>query len=142
MKPVHYITISYLILSIAFLGFSFIIYSDTDTYQAKSQEIDFSAASQGRLVWQKHNCQACHQLYGLGGFLGPDLTNVSQKGFFYVDAFLKNGVNSMPEFLLSEEETYNLFEFLKSVDDTGNAAPATYNIFWNGMIQPSYETNP
>lgn len=142
MKSVHYIAITYIILSISYLVLSFVIYTDTDTYQVKSQEIDVSTASQGRLVWQKYNCQACHQLYGLGGFLGPDLTNVSQKGFFYVDAFLKTGVNSMPKFSLSEEETHQLFEFLKSVDNTGNAAPATYNTFWNGMIQPEHETQP
>lgn len=31
----------------------------------------------GGVLWHSHNCQACHQLYGYGGFLGPDLTNAA-----------------------------------------------------------------
>ena len=35
----------------------------------------------GKVLYQKYNCTACHQIYGLGGFLGPDLTIVvSQQG--------------------------------------------------------------
>ncbi len=33
-------------------------------------------AAAGKLLYQKYNCQACHQIYGLGGYMGPDLTNV------------------------------------------------------------------
>lgn len=120
---------------------SLIIYADTDIYENKPAEFDTKSAVQGRLVWQKHNCHVCHQLYGLGGFLGPDLTNVSEKGFFYIDAFLKNGANSMPAFSLSEEETRQLFEFLKSANTSGNAAPATYKIRWDGMILQDNETD-
>lgn len=29
----------------------------------------------GLRTWQEQNCQSCHQLYGLGGYMGPDLTN-------------------------------------------------------------------
>ncbi|MFQ5767659.1 MAG: c-type cytochrome [Acidobacteriota bacterium] len=32
----------------------------------------------GLELWRSHNCQACHQIYGFGGFLGPDLTNLDQ----------------------------------------------------------------
>ena len=40
-----------------------------------------SLACEGKIVFQKYNCISCHQLYGLGGYLGPDLTNViSEKG--------------------------------------------------------------
>jgi len=131
----------FLLLSGLFLLLTFIIYADTDTYENRPGEFDIKSAAQGRLIWQKNNCHVCHQLYGLGGFLGPDLTNVSEKGFFYVDAFIKNGVSSMPSFSLSEEETRQLFEFLKSTNASGNAAPATYKIRWDGMITKDYETN-
>ena len=38
-----------------------------------------NAARQGRRIWHTHNCQSCHQLYGFGGFLGPDLTNATER---------------------------------------------------------------
>lgn len=135
----RYILLIFLFLSGLFLWMSYLIYADTEIYENKPADFDVQAAVQGRMVWQKHNCHVCHQLYGLGGFLGPDLTNVSEKGFFYVDAFLKNGANSMPEFSLSEEETRQLFEFLKSTNASGNAAPASYKIHWDGMITQDYE---
>ena len=30
----------------------------------------------GQQIYQQSNCMACHQFYGLGGYMGPDLTNV------------------------------------------------------------------
>ena len=57
-------------LVLLFLAFSASIYTREDVNGASP------VAGSGKLVWQKHNCQSCHQLYGLGGYLGPDLTNV------------------------------------------------------------------
>ena len=71
----------------------------------------------GKMVWQQYNCNACHQVYGLGGYLGPDLTNVySNRGSEYIQAFLKNGTGSMPQFHLTETETSLLLSFLKEID--------------------------
>ena len=78
-------------------------------------------AIRGKLLFQKYNCTSCHQLYGLGGYLGPELTTViSQqgKGEFYANAFLKSGTQRMPDFHLSEEEVNDLVQFLKYVDKT------------------------
>ena len=36
-------------------------------------------ARAGRALWHDHNCQTCHQIYGFGGFLGPDVTNGAQR---------------------------------------------------------------
>ena len=63
------------------------------------------------MVWQKYNCQSCHQLYGLGGYLGPDLTNVYSakgKGELFIKAFLHAGTKQMPSFDLSKEEEKEL----------------------------------
>lgn len=124
-----------MLLSAAFLLFSWSIYLDENIYENKPADYDTEMQKQGRLVWQKYNCHVCHQLYGLGGFLGPDLTNVSEKGFYYLDAFLKNGASSMPSIELTEEETKQLFEFLKATNASGSSNPKDYRKLWNGMIE-------
>ena len=76
---------------------------------------------QGKLLFQKYNCTSCHQIYGLGGYLGPDLTTViSQpgKGELYAAAILKGGTERMPNFHLNESEIKELVEFLKYIDAT------------------------
>ena len=77
-------------------------------------------AIEGKLLFQKYNCTACHQLYGLGGYLGPELTTIiSQPGREpYSRAILKTGTQRMPDFHLNEAEVDNLIEFLKYVDAT------------------------
>jgi nitric oxide reductase subunit C len=97
-------------------------------------------AANGKLVWQKYNCQSCHQLYGLGGYLGPDLTNcIAQegKGELYVKAMIEVGTKQMPAFKLSDQEVTSLMAFLYSINKTGNSDPKSYTIFNNGMIEPN-----
>jgi len=36
-------------------------------------------AGEGQMLFQKHDCAACHQVQGLGGTAGPDLTNVGTR---------------------------------------------------------------
>jgi len=81
-----------------------------------------SEAIFGQQLWQKNNCWSCHQIYGLGGYLGPDLTNTFSnpiKGPNYIKAFLNSGVKSMPKFNFSEEEKNAIVSYLKHVDSTG-----------------------
>ena len=78
----------------------------------------------GKALFQKHNCQSCHQLYGLGGYLGPDLTSAwsdKNRGETYIKALLQSGGNRMPDFDLTKEEIDQLITYLKYVDST--AAP-------------------
>lgn len=85
--------------------------------------------SDGRLVWQKYNCHTCHQFYGLGGYLGPDLTNVysrSHQNEAYIKAIIHSGMKQMPAFNLSDEETNKLLAFLKDVDASGSADVKAY----------------
>ncbi len=80
------------------------------------------SALKGQLLWQKNNCWSCHQLYGLGGYLGPDLTNIyssPNKGSDYIKAFLNSGIKSMPKFNFSAAEKNQLVDFLQQVDSTG-----------------------
>lgn len=97
-----------------------------------------SAVANGRLVWQKYNCQSCHQMYGLGGYLGPDLTNVYSRlsgNTTALDGFLKQGIKQMPKYNLSERELKLLMGFLKETDASGSADPRDFKIFKDGMIE-------
>jgi nitric oxide reductase subunit C len=73
----------------------------------------------GKQLWQKNNCSACHQLYGLGGYLGPDLTTLisdKKRGKPYAAAFLKTGGTTMPDFHLSEKEIDAVISYLAYID--------------------------
>lgn len=120
-----------------FLLFSFLCYSFYLYYYlpVKSTSHSLEAAT-GKLYWQKYNCNACHQIYGLGGYLGPDLTNVySKRGPDYIKAFLKNGTSIMPAFHLTEKETKDLVSFLKDIDASGSSDPKTFTSRYDGIIE-------
>lgn len=93
---------------------------------------------QGKMIWQEKNCTACHQIYGLGGFLGPDLTNiysVEGKGPVYIRAFVTAGNPTMPSFQLKEEELTALVEYLRHVDSSGKADPKEFKVNYDGTIE-------
>lgn len=98
-------------------------------------------ASAGKEVWQKYNCHTCHQLYGLGGYLGPDLTNVVSKtgrSEAYLKGIIKSGVKQMPAFSLTDKEILDLLVFLKAMDETGSSNPNDYTPQWNGTFTLDY----
>ena len=135
IRPVHI----FALLTISFLVYSFTIYLTPLT----TGKVDVPAdqqALEGRLVWQKYNCQSCHQLYGLGGYLGPDLTNVYSaegKGEVVIRAMVKSGVKQMPAFDLSESEMKKLLAFLRTVDASGHSDPRRFRTEMTGMINES-----
>lgn len=76
----------------------------------------------GQELWQSNKCWSCHQIYGLGGYLGPDLTNIysqPNKGPVYINTLLNSGVESMPNFDFSEAEKEAIIEYLKAIDQSG-----------------------
>ena len=103
------------ILALCFVGQTYLVYSDpTETRVLQGEELA------GRRVWLANNCQACHQLYGFGGFLGPDLTNAAsrlQKPQLADRLVLGEG--QMPSFDLPEDEVEALWKFLSAMDETG-----------------------
>lgn len=132
MKPIHL----FFALCFLFLIYTLSIYL-TPLTVAKTSVIDTEKAVEGRLIWQKYNCQSCHQLYGLGGYLGPDLTNVvsnPKKGEMMIKQILKYGVKQMPAYNMPDKDYKCLIEFLKSADASGLADPRKYNISKTGMI--------
>lgn len=101
-----------------------------------------SFARAGERLWQDNNCAACHQLYGLGGYLGPDLTNVishKNKGKEYVKAFVNSGIQSMPRFNFSEGEKEQIAAFLEHVDKTGYYPNKHVSFSRDGWVTMEYK---
>ncbi len=79
-----------------------------------------ASALAGRAAFQRRNCQACHQFYGLGGFLGPDLTNVVRdRGRPHVEHVVVAGFGNMPRFGIDAAEARRITDWLEYVGTTG-----------------------
>lgn len=94
-------------------------------------------AKDGKLLFQEYNCISCHQIYGLGGYMGPDLTNVMSepnKGEGYVKSFIQNGTLRMPNFKLTESEVSALAAYLNYIDKTGISPVRDFEIEFDGTI--------
>lgn len=129
----------YYLITISTLIAVFSVYNYT-LYNSSSTQKLTANAQKGQTIWQKNNCNNCHQLYGLGGYLGPDLTNIysnPKKGPQYIKAMLKSGIKSMPEFKFSNQETEALLTFLKEVDKTGYYPNHNANINSQGWVEIS-----
>lgn len=119
-------------LVILFLSYSSFLY----TNQPVTSSSFNTSIEKGSKVWQEYNCNSCHQIYGLGGYLGPDLTNeYSLRGVDFINAFLLNGTNIMPKFNLTLQQRNDLIAFLQHVDQSGIADPKSYTIYANGTIE-------
>jgi len=120
-------------LCAAFIAYSAQVY----TKGTETPHIDpiSDAARYGQQVFQDYNCIACHQFYGLGGYMGPDLTNViSNRGEAYARAFITGGTATMPNLGLSDEEVSGLLAYLSFVDQTGTYPPEDFELRWNGTV--------
>lgn len=78
------------------------------------------SGSPGQMLFHKHDCAACHQIGGIGGVAGPDLTHAgaTQPDVEWHIKHLKDPVSvvpdsAMPDFKeLSDEELRALAEYL------------------------------
>ncbi|MFQ6005402.1 MAG: c-type cytochrome [Woeseia sp.] len=120
-------------LCLAFVPYSAYVY--TRGTEALHVAPMTSQARYGQQLFQEYNCIACHQFYGLGGYMGPDLTNViSNKGPAYARAFLTSGTRSMPNFKLSESEKDAMVAYLGFVDSTGRYPAEKSRVNWYGTV--------
>ena len=116
----------------AYLIYSFTLYTSLPVKQC----IVDKRVENGKLVWQKYNCNSCHQLYGLGGYIGPDLTNVySKRSEAFIKAFLKNGTTAMPNFNINDYEMDCLLKYFNSIDNSGKSDPRNFRINNDGTIE-------
>ena len=108
----------FLFLFSSFLVYSFFVYTKgTEVNSIMMSE----EAIRGKMLYQHHNCTACHQIYGLGGYLGPDLTNmisVREKSEIVAGAVLKSGTSRMPDFHFNDDQIKDIIEYLKYIDQT------------------------
>lgn len=120
----------WILLFLAFTCYSVVVYTQCDSKNTVALNAHIS---DGWGLWQDKNCQSCHQLYGLGGYMGPDLTNTaSQKGTDYMRAIIKHGTGRMPDFQLSDSEVNELVTFLGWVDKSGQSVVKAEDVHWTG----------
>ena len=106
------------LLVAAYLAFGVFVYANPGSRGEGGTAPE--AACRGKRVWLRHNCTACHQIFGLGGYLGPDLTNaVSRRGDGFVQAIVSHGSGDMPRLDLTAAEVEDLVAYLRYVDGQG-----------------------
>ena len=106
------------VLVACFCAQTYLVYSDEQTDAPLE-----GPALHGAELWHEQGCQVCHQLYGFGGFLGPDLTNSASElgeGFeLRLASVLESGPGQMPRYESSPEEVAALAAFLTAMDRSG-----------------------
>ncbi len=113
--------------------FLFLTYDSLVKMPKRTQEERLDAhVAAGKWVWQKHNCNDCHTILGIGGYYAPDVTKVmSYRDNDWVASFLKNpekvwpNPRKMPNLHLQDQEIADVIAFLTWVNgiDTNNWPP-------------------
>jgi nitric oxide reductase subunit C len=118
---------------------TFIVYTGFVYYNCDKKTDNTNTPSEHALAgwktWQDKNCQSCHQVYGLGGYLGPDLTNIASnpvKNEIYIRTFIKYGNGRMPNLNLDDTEINDLVAFLQWVDKSGKSRVSEDKVTWTG----------
>ena len=99
------------VLSACFVFQSGLVYSDDTDIRLSAEAIE------GRRLFHEKSCQVCHQLWGQGGFLGPDLTNAgSRVDETRLSSLLTVGSGQMPAMHFTETEIAQMRAFLDEID--------------------------
>ena len=86
-------------------------------YTDERQDPLSEAALRGRALWHDNACQVCHQIYGQGGFLGPDLTNAASRlDVSRLESLLTVGSGQMPAYHFTEAQIADLASYLEALD--------------------------
>ena len=110
---------TFVVLFLSYLGYSALVFTKGTESPAPDVTAANMNAQAGKIIFQEYNCIACHQIYGLGGYLGPDLTTAwsdPSRGKHYIQSFLRFGGIGMPNFNLTETQIDQLLKFLEHTD--------------------------
>ena len=112
---------AFIVLFFSYLVYSVFVYTKGTEKNFVYSKSEWQKIDHGKMLFQQYNCTSCHQLFGLGGYLGPELTKAysdTLRGELYMKAFLKNGGPRMPNFHFKDDDIDALISFLKYVDTT------------------------
>ena len=116
----HKLTI-FSILFISYIIYSSFVYTIGTTELVEIPDSKKEIVNKGKELFEINNCSSCHQVYGLGGYLGPDLTTAwsdPKRGEAYIRAMLMIGGNRMPRYGFTKEEIESLVSYLRYIDST------------------------
>lgn len=111
----------FLLLFSTYVIYSAVVYSKGTENAVSVDLVEAGKINHGKKLYQQYNCTACHQIYGLGGYLGPELTTAQSdpnRGENFMKALLKGGGPRMPNFHFTDEEITAIISYLKYVDAT------------------------
>ncbi len=115
-----YRIVIFLSLFSLYLVYSLLVYTKGTEIEIKT-DTESKTIQAGKMLFQQYNCISCHQVYGLGGYLGTELTNAysdSLRGPAYMRVFLKYGGIRMPNYNLKDNEIESLIQYLKHIDQS------------------------
>jgi|TARA_B100002003_G_C14157283_1_gene557534 nitric oxide reductase subunit C len=97
-----------------------LVYGSAGNGESHAIRQENQAAQAGLQLWRRHNCVSCHSIYGKGGHIGADLTNVvSRRGAVYIEHILETGKGSMPRFPFHDNDVENLIGYLQHINQLG-----------------------
>ena len=99
------------VLAASFVVQTGLVYSDDVDIRLSAEAVE------GRRLFHEGSCQVCHQLWGQGGFLGPDLTNAASRvDETRLSSLLTVGSGQMPAFGFDDEQIRAIGTFLEEID--------------------------
>ena len=114
-----------------YLLYSWFVYTNgTETHYQIT-----ASANKGKQIFQQKNCISCHQIYGLGGYMGPDITNaITNRGEAYCRSLIQSGTDRMPKFALEQKDLDDLIDYLVYIDSTSEYPIKNYETTWYGTV--------
>lgn len=116
----------------------------SSTHVAEGRGTLDEAARRGRQLYQEFNCMACHQFYGLGGYMGPDLTNVTRaegRGAAYAKGIILHGTERMPALGVNAAQADDLVAYLDAWAASGTYPVRAMNLTPWGTYREMHSTD-